>query len=73
MPSASLRGACGFSVLPCAEPGCVRQDPAGRQKTRLRVERGEVIRKNQARAGSPPRECEWNPAEEAAEGVKAET
>ena len=73
LPSAPLHGDCGFRVLPCAESGCVRQDLAGRQKARLRVEQGEVIRKNQARAGSPPRECEWDPAEEAAEGAKAET
>ena len=49
------------------------QGPARRQKTRLRFEQREVLRKNQTRVGSPPGEREWNPAEEAAEGARAET
>ena len=62
--------------LQCLTLGRIRlrpQGPARRQKTCLRFEQGEVIRKNQTRIGSPPGECEWNPAEEAAEGARAES
>lgn len=47
--------------------------PARRQQARLQVGQEEVTRKNQTRAGPPPRECEWNPAEAAVEGARAGT